>query len=48
MEEVTLALAVQVKDALEAAVVALAVQVEDPQEVVEDKLEVAAAKVLAV
>ena len=41
MEEVTLALAVQVKDALEAGVVALGVQVQDTQEVVEDKVEVA-------
>ena len=41
MEEVALALAVQVKDTLEAAVVAVAVQLEDTQEVVEDKLEVA-------
>ena len=41
VEEVTLALAVQVEDALEAPVVALGVQVQDPKEVVEDKVEVA-------
>ena len=41
MEEVALALAVQVKDTLEAAVVTVAVQLEDTQEVVEDQLEVA-------
>ena len=41
VEEVTLALAVHLEDALEAAVVALGVQVQDPKEVVEDKVEVA-------
>ena len=41
VEEVTLALAVQVEDALEAPVVAHGVQVQDPKEVVEDKVVVA-------
>ena len=40
VEKVALALAVQVEDKLEGAVVAVAVQLEETQEVVEDKLEV--------